>query len=178
MTFPSFDALDRPTSITDSLSGALSDTYDSLDSILSENDNYGPQTSVTYGYDPNGRRISMQGTLGSTALPTVNYGYDCADELIGITTTGSGGGPPNCSPSTSVTNGTTSTQVGINYDADGMPNWIQTDGVKTAFTSRDADERVTLQTFSDPAGSNTYGLLSYTYDLTGSSSARATALPR
>src|SRR5208283_1229632 len=65
VTFPGFDALERPTSVSDS-----------LDNILSENDNYGPQTSVTYGYDPNGRRISMQGTLGSAAQPTVNYGYD------------------------------------------------------------------------------------------------------
>jgi YD repeat-containing protein len=165
VTFNSFDALDRPTSATDSLSGTLSDTYDSLDSILSENDTYTPNNSVTYGYDPNGRRISMQGTLNKTALPTVNYGYDCADELIGITTTGSGySNPPNCSSSTSVTNGTTSTQVGINYDADGLPNWIESDRVETTFTPRDTDERVTNQAFLVPACSGSNGTLNYTYD--------------
>ncbi len=165
VNYGGFDALDRPISVSDSMSGTLSDTYDSLDSVLSESDSFAPYYSVTYGYDLNGRRISMQAKMNGTAQPTLNYGYDCDDELIGITSSGSGySSPPNCSPSTSVTNGTTSTQAGINYDADGMPNWIVSDGIETTFTPRDADERVTNQEFSVPACSGSNGTLTYTYD--------------
>ncbi|HZC45763.1 MAG TPA: aminotransferase class III-fold pyridoxal phosphate-dependent enzyme, partial [Candidatus Acidoferrum sp.] len=64
-------------------------------------------------------------------------------------------------------NGCSGTQVAINYDADGMPNCIQSDGIQTTFTPRDADERVTNQAFSVLANGSFYGNLTYTYDADG-----------
>ena len=55
----------------------------------------------------------------------------------------------------------------VNYDGDGMPNYTVTNGIKTDYTLRDADERVISETFSDPTGPYSYGNLSYTYNAEG-----------
>ena len=160
-----YDALDRVTQITDSLLQNTNElSYDSLDSVLSTSDSANAANSVSYTYDPNGRRIIM--TPASAAA--ISYGYDCADELVGISNNGTWT-PPSCSPSTSVNytgNISTSAQVAFNLDADGNPAATLVDGVETVIT-RDADERVTSQTFgayASPAPTPSYGGLAYQYN--------------
>ena len=170
-----FDALDRIGTLSDSLSGStLTYTYDSLDSILSEKDPL-LNNSVAYGYDSNGRRTSLQPTMNKISQPTISYGYDCADELVGISNNGTWT-PPNCGPSTFVNynnNISNSAQVAFNLDADGNPSWTLVDRVETVIT-RDADERVKSQTFGAYPGASptatptpSYGTLTYTYDADG-----------
>jgi len=167
-----FDPLDRVGQIFDSVLGNT-DTfaYDSLDSILSTSDSANPSNSVSYTYDSNGRRIGM----APASEAAFSYGYDCADELVGISNNGTWT-PPNCGPSTFVNynnNINNSAQVAFNLDADGNPLWTLVDGVETVMT-RDADERVTSQTFggypsATPSATPTpiYGTLTYTYDADG-----------
>jgi YD repeat-containing protein len=157
-----FDPLDRPGSIADSLSGTLSYAYDALDSILSEADS-ATSDSTAYSYDSNGRRTSMQAVMNHNTV-TVKYGYDCADELIGMSNNGSA--IPSCSPSNYVPNGSNTTQAGFYYDLDGMPQWTQVDGILTSFV-RDADERIISESYSAPAVEYSYGNLTYGYDPDG-----------
>src|SRR5208282_605050 len=150
-----FDALDRIGTLSDSLSGStLTYTYDALNSILSESDSL-TNNSVAYGYDSNGRRTSLQPKMNNVSQPTISYGYDCADELVGISNNGSWT-PPNCGPATFVNynnNINNSAQVAFNLDADGNPTWTLVDGVETVIT-RDADERVKSQTFGGYPGAS------------------------
>jgi hypothetical protein len=112
----------------------LTYTYDALDSVLSEHDSLLNNTT-NYGYDPNGRRISLQPTRGGNSKPTISYGYDCADELIAMS---NGTTVSSCSPSNYIANGGTSTQVGINYDLDGNPAYTVVDGVQTVMAPRES----------------------------------------
>ena len=157
-----FDPLDRPGSIADSLSGTLSYAYDALDSILSEADS-ATGDSTAYSYDSNGRRTSMQAVMNHNTV-TVKYGYDCADELIGMSNNGSA--IPSCSPSNYVPNGSNTTQAAFYYDLDGMPQWTQVDEILTSFV-RDADERIISESYSAPAVEYSYGNLTYGYDPDG-----------
>ena len=145
----------------------LTYTYDALDSVLSESDSL-TNDSSNYGYDFNGRRISLHATMNSVSQPTISYGYDCADELIGMSNSTT---VSSCSPSNKIVNGGTSTQVGINYDADGNPNYTVVDGVQnvmaTVAAPRDYDERVKVQTFQAYPSLFSYGGLTYTYDADG-----------
>ncbi len=164
----SFDALDRILTLSDSLSGStLTYSYDSLDSVLLEKDSL-TNDIASYGYDYNGRRTSLQPTMNSVSQPTISYGYDCADELIAMSNSTT---VSSCSPSYFIANGSTSTQVGINYDADGNPNYIVVDGVQnvmaTVTAPRDKDERVKVQTFQAYPSLYSYGGLTYAYDADG-----------
>jgi len=156
----SFDALDRVLTIYDSLLGNTDTfTYDSLDSVLSAMDSAG--SSVSYTYDSNGRRLSMTPAWEAA----FNYGYDCADELIGISNNGTWT-PPNCSPSNFVNftgNISTAAQIAFNLDLDGNPTATLVDGVETVMT-RDTDERVLTQTFQAYPSLYSYGGLTYQYD--------------
>ena len=155
---------------------ALDFTYDGLDNSLSETANSGlsptsiptPATTyhvLQYTYDTNGRRTSMAASLNGVALPNTNYGYDCADELVSMSNNGTS--LTSCAPSTFVGyNGNTSTQVALNYDADGAPANTLVDGVQTIF-SRDADERPTSESFQTYPGGSSYGMLTYQYDADG-----------
>ena len=53
-------------------------TYDGLDRLTSE---WTPQGNLTYGYDPAGRRTSMQ----VAGQPPVTYTYDNANQLRTVT---------------------------------------------------------------------------------------------
>ncbi|MFZ1886960.1 MAG: hypothetical protein WAU33_02935 [Candidatus Binataceae bacterium] len=165
VTFSNYDVLDRAGQISESPGSTLSYTFDSLDNILTETQPPGPNgaNSAAYAYDANGRRTSLVPKLNGVNQTTINYGYDCADELIAASNNGS---VPSCSPSNSVTNGSTNTQVGINYDADGMPAYTVVDGIETLF-SRDSDERVTSETFQPIPTGNPYGNLTYQYNPDG-----------
>ena len=162
-----YDALDRVGKITDSKLGNTNTfSYDSLDSIMSASDTDGTFTpSVSYAYDSNGRRITMTPSWEAA----FKYGYDCGDELVGI----SNGSwtPPNCSPSTFVNynnNISSSAQVAFNLDADGNATAMLVDGVETLITTRDADERIKAESFQQYSSPNTfYGSLTYTYDADG-----------
>ena len=166
-----FDALDRVGTLSDSLSGStLTYAYDSLDSILSESDSL-TSYSTKYDYDYNGRRISLQPTLNGVAQPAISYGYDCADELIGMSNNGTWT-PPSCSPSIFVNytgNINSSAQVAFNLDSDGNAVERLVLGVDTQMT-HDSDERVIAQTFQQypiQPGNTQYGNLTYQYDADG-----------
>ena len=164
-----YDALDRPENIYYLASGnlnyyGLTFTYDSLDDVRSEGgeDPSGTvSTQLGYQYDLNGRRIQFTPTLNGNAQPTINYGYDCADELISMSNKGSA--LQSCSPSNNVTNGDPSTQVAIYYDTDGIPWFTVVDDVLTLFT-RDSDENVLEQEFSSYSSGFGYGNLNYIRD--------------
>ena len=185
--FGAYDALDRPAGMTiyqSACSGncyqydAIGFTYDGVDNKRSETETPGeillpsftnqPGTAnriLNYFYDFNGRRTQMTSSLNGNTLPTVNYGYDCADELVSMSNDGSA--LTSCGSSTFVGyNGNYSTQTAHNYDADGALANSVANGIETVFT-RDADERPTLQTFQTYPGGSSFGTLSYKYDLDG-----------
>lgn len=162
-----YDALDRPTTITDSLGASLSYSYDSLNHVLAESPSGRP--TVSYGYDYNGRLISMQPPpVKGTTRPALNYGYDCGDELNEITNDGSS--VPSCSPSTYIPDGyykTPYAQVVLDYDADGMLSWRYVNGAFIWFSNRDPDERPTVIQYQPNDFSIVYGNLTYAYDADG-----------
>jgi YD repeat-containing protein len=167
-----YDALDRPEHISYLANGNANYygpnfTYDSLDNVLSEGglDPSGTvNTNLVYQYDSNGRRIQLTPTLNSTVQPVINYGYDCADELVSMSNNGSS--LQSCSPSIDVTNGDPSTQVDFYYTPGGELWFTIVDGLTTLLT-RDQDERVTQQVFSSYQSGLDYGGLDYTYDADG-----------
>ncbi|WJI14309.1 hypothetical protein MWN52_11710 [Pseudoxanthomonas winnipegensis] len=73
-----YDAGDRLTSLTDSISGALGWTYDNFDAVTQANS---PQGTIYYTYDAAGRRTNMQ----AASQTQVQYSYDNANRLLGIT---------------------------------------------------------------------------------------------
>jgi RHS repeat-associated protein len=73
-----YDAGNRLTQITDSVSGTITRTYDGLNRLTSETT---PQGSVSYTYDAAGRRASMT----VAGQPTTNYAYDDMNRLTQIT---------------------------------------------------------------------------------------------
>ncbi|HYB91772.1 MAG TPA: hypothetical protein VEC38_12090 [Candidatus Binataceae bacterium] len=104
--------------------------------------------------------------MNNAAQATIKYGYDCDDELIGMSNNGTA--IQSCGPTTQVLgSGNTSTQVALNYDSDGNFTSTIVDGVETDFTY-DGGERLTSQTFR-PFATTTptpvpYGTLTYQYD--------------
>jgi RHS repeat-associated protein len=149
-----YDAADRPTKSTDSLTGVITDNYDGLDRVLSETT---PQGSITYVYDAGGRRTSMT----VAGQPAVSYTYDNANRL------------------TQITQGTANTVFG--YDnanrrlSAALPN-----GVSASY-SYDNNSHLTGIGYS--LGGNTLGTFSYGYDVLGrrtqvSGSLARTGLPQ
>lgn len=132
------DAGDRLTQATDSLSGAITRSYDGLDRLLAETT---PQGTVSYTYDAASRRTSM--TVPGQA--TVAYVYDNADRL------------------TTITQGTA--VASLAYDTAGrrtsltLPNGVVTD------YAYDVASRLTGLTYR--SGSTTLGALTYGYDAAG-----------
>ena len=165
VSISNYDALDRAGTVAESPGTGLNYGYDGLDSVLAEVETGGTfVNSSIYQYDENGRRSALYSVISDNNQPEVQYGYDCADELVSMSNNGSS--LQSCSPSNNVTNGGTNTQVGINYDSDGMPAYTVVDGIQTLFT-RDTDERVTSQTFQPIPTSTPYGNLTYQYDHDG-----------
>ena len=183
-----YDPLDRPYALTSWYTNGgiqydtIAYTYDGVDNVLSEAETPGTYNFYTntpgptsptlnFTYDENGRRTQLTSTLNGYSMPTINYGYDCADELVSMSNDGSQ--LPSCGPSTNVSyTGNTSTQTAYNYDMDGgLANTIA-NGIQTVF-SLDVDERPILQTFQTVGGGcpgsppSCFGTLSYGYDLDG-----------
>jgi YD repeat-containing protein len=144
--------LDRVISITDSTFSTstpqLEYTYDSMINVLTEaNAQLG--TTVTYTYDANGRRTSMQLSGTSPPPPLVTYSYDCADELMAVSNNGYTA--PSCSPTTFVQpscSTSNSTTTCLSYDGDGRRNELVTNRTATYYYC-DVNSRISLQSFFD-----------------------------
>lgn len=146
-----WDAGNRLRQVVDSIGSTLTRSYDERFDALAQEDT--PEGSVTYTYYGNGQRHTVTPS-GGTAL---NYTYDDASRLTGITqAAGSGGGPIPASAQS----------VGIGYDAANrrvsltLPN-----GIKLAYGYDDADELQSI--VYKKADGTTIGDLSYTYDPAG-----------
>lgn len=133
-----YDAGNRLSQASDSVTGTISYAYDDLTRTSSETT---PQGSITYGFDAAGRQTSM----GIAGQPAVSYGYDVANRLTTITQSGQ--------------------TVAFAYDAAGrrqgmtLPN-----GIAVEYSYDAASQLLGL---AYKLGSNTLGDLSYEYDSIG-----------
>ena len=133
-----YDAGNRPNQIVDSVAGTITRGYDLLDRLTSETTSEG---SISYTYDGANRRATMT-VAGQTA---VSYGYDNASRLTGIT------------------QGTAN--VTIAYDnADRRTSLTLPNGIVMEY-GYDTDSRLTGITYK--LGSQTLGMLTYSYDANG-----------
>jgi RHS repeat-associated protein len=133
-----YDDVDREVTITDSVAGVITRSYDLLDRLESE---ASPQGAVSYQYDDAGRRESMT----VTGQPTVSYTFDNADRL------------------TQLTRGTLTVTLG--YDnADRRTSVGLPGGVSQSFNYDDAS-RISGITYAN--GSGTLGTLTYSRDAVG-----------
>ncbi|MBZ5509239.1 MAG: DUF6531 domain-containing protein [Acidobacteriia bacterium] len=134
----SYDAGNRLTQALDSISGAISRTYDNLDRLVSETT---PQGSINYAYDAAGRRTSMT-VSGQTP---VSYTWD------------------NANRPTQVTQGSSVTS--IVYDVANRRSSVTLPNNVVVSYSYDDASRLTGLTYQ--FGANTLGNLSYGYDEVG-----------
>ena len=141
------------TGVTDSITGAISRSYDGLDRLTLETT---PQGSVSYTYDADGRRQ----TMSVSGQAQVNYAYDNAGRL------------------TSIVQGTST--VSFTYDSAGrrvsmtLPN-----GITKYYTSDAASQLTEILYQGGALGTKN---LAYSYDLAGrrvgvSGSMASTQLP-
>jgi RHS repeat-associated protein len=133
-----FDAGSRMTGITDSITGAISRSYDGLDHLLTETT---PQGSVVYTYDADERRQTM--TVSGQA--PVNYAYDNASRL------------------TSIIQGAST--VSFTYDSAGRRTSMTLPNGITKTYSLDAASQLTGMVYQ--GGALAPANLAYSYDLAG-----------
>jgi RHS repeat-associated protein len=133
-----FDAGNRLTGVSDSITGAISRTYDGLDHVLSETT---PQGSVAYTYDLDERRQTM--TVSGQSQ--INYGFD------------------NDSRLTSITQG--SATVGFGYDNDSRRTSLALPNGNTAAYNYDAASQLLGIVYQ--GGALGVANLNYSYDLDG-----------
>jgi RHS repeat-associated protein len=134
----SYDRGDRLTQATDSASGAISYTYDSLGRLLTETT---PQGTLSYTYDLAGRRTKRS----LAGQPDVTYAWDDA------------------SRSTQITQGASS--VGFTYDNANRRSVLTLPNGVTATYTYDTDSRLTGLSYQ--LGTTSVGNLSYIYDALG-----------
>lgn len=128
----------RPTTITDSLAGTVTRTYDDFDRLISE---VTPQGTVSYTYDAADR---MQ-TATIPGQGVITYTHDDANRLTGIT------------------QGTSTISVG--YDnANRRTSLTLPNGVVVGYGYDNASQ---LTSIDYSSGSGTLGNLTYTYDAGG-----------
>lgn len=133
-----FDKANRPTKITDALTGSYTYGYNTLDELTGYT---APQGSISYVYDADGQRTKMT----VAGQPAVSYSYDADGNL------------------TKLTQGTAS--AAFSYDADGnltkqtLPNGV------TESRSYDAISELTKAT--DTVSGSTIGSASYSYEADG-----------
>lgn len=149
----SFDAANRITSVTDSIGGTITRSYDGLNHILSEST---PLGSIAYTYDADERRKSMT----VSGQPQFNYTFDKRGQLL------------------SINQGSTS--VAFSYDSDGRRNSLTLPNGISVVYGYDAASEVTG--ILDTGASSTPANLVYSYDLDGrrigvSGALAATQLP-
>jgi RHS repeat-associated protein len=133
-----FDSGNRLTGVTDSITGAISRTYDGLNHVLSETT---PLGSVAYTYDSDERRQTM--TVSGQS--PVNYTFD------------------NDSRLTSITQG--SAAVDFGYDDDGRRTSLALPNGNTAAYSYDAASQLLGIVYQ--GGALGVANLNYSYDLDG-----------
>lgn len=128
----------RPTTITDSLAGTLTRTYDDFDRLTSE---VTPQGTVSYTYDAADRLETV--TIPGQA--TVTYTYDNANRLVGIT------------------QGSSSTSIG--YDNANRRTSLTLPNAVVATYGYDNASQLTSLNYSNLTGA--LGNLTYEYDVAG-----------
>lgn len=148
-----FDGGNRLTGVTDSVTGAISRSYDGLDHLLSETT---PQGSVAYTYDADERRQTMT----ASGQSQVSYSYDDASRLTAITQAGS--------------------NVGFTYDGDNRRTSLALPNGVVATYNYDAASQLTGIVYQGSALG--VANLGYSYDLAGrrvgvSGSLASTQLP-
>lgn len=145
-----WDKADRVTSITDSVAGVLSYTYDDrFDTIKTE---VGPTGRMTYTYYANGLKKTAQPTGGTL----ITYDYDVANRLKSITQASGGTDSKPATPQTVV----------IDYDeADRRSKLTLANGVTVAYAWNDNGELERL--VYAQADGTPIGDMSYEYDATG-----------
>jgi RHS repeat-associated protein len=134
----SYDAANRPATLTDSVTGSVTFSFDNFDNISSQ---VTPNGTVNYAHDAAGRRTSMT-VVGQTQ---VTYGYDNADRL------------------TSITQGSTS--VSLSYDAASRRSVVTLPNGITQTYAYDNASGLTGITYA--LGQTTLGTLTYTLDSAG-----------
>jgi RHS repeat-associated protein len=133
-----YDAGNRRISSIDSKSGAIGDTFDGFDRLISETTSQG---AVSYTYDKAGRRTSMSVAGGSP----VSYQYDGASRITQINQAGS--------------------TVSFTYDnANRRSAMTLPNGVNVAYVY-DQNSRPTAVTYQ--VGATSLGNLTYAYDAIG-----------
>jgi RHS repeat-associated protein len=148
-----YDAGNRLTGITDSITGSITRSYDGLDNLLSETT---PQGTVSYTYDADKRKQTMT----PSGQAQITYSYDNASRL------------------TSIVQGASTVSFG--YDSDGRRTSMTLPNGVVATLSYDAASQLTQMVYQ--GGSQGTQNLIYTYDLAGrrvgvSGSLASTQLP-
>jgi RHS repeat-associated protein len=133
-----WDAGNRLTQVSDSLSGTVARTYDVLNRLTQE---VSPQGTITYGYDDAGRRTAMT-VQGQSSI---SYAYDEMNRLV------------------SIVQGTAAVTLGYD-DACRLTSLTFPNGSQATY-SYDAASRLTNATFVN--GPTTLGTLTYAYDAAG-----------
>jgi RHS repeat-associated protein len=133
-----YDAANRTTKATDSISGVVTRGYDGFDRLTSETT---PQGTISYTYDNAGRRATMQ----VTGQPPISYGFDSANRL------------------TQIAQG--SSTIGFTYDNTDRRSTLTLPNGIVASYSYDTDSHLTGISYS--VNSNSVGSISYGYDALG-----------
>ncbi|MCU1269196.1 MAG: hypothetical protein JWN74_490 [Acidobacteriaceae bacterium] len=149
-----YDAVDRMTQATDSISGITTRIYDGLDRLTSETT---PQGGISYTYDNASRRATSQ-VVGQSP---VGYTFDSANRL------------------TQIAQGTST--VGFTYDNTNRRSTLTLPNGIVATYSYDIDSHLTSISYT--LNSNSVGALNYGYDGLGmrtsvSGSLARTGLPQ
>ena len=171
-----YDAGDRPTTITDTTGRSVAYTYDGLDDVLTETQ---PNGTVVSSYDALGRRTSV--SLGPSR--TTTYGYDAAGRLTAVTRGSAAIGlsydtvgrlaaiafPGGLSEKRSYSKGSLLTKVvtgtvttAYAYDGDGLLGGVTSGALGVA--GPDAQASATYDAADEPV---TIGATSFTHDANG-----------
>jgi RHS repeat-associated protein len=133
-----YDAGGRVSSLVDSISGTITESYDDLDRLISE---VTPQGSVSYTYDVISRRTGMT----VAGQPPISYSYDTAGRLTQVAQS--------------------TTQVNINYDTiNRRSSMTLPNGISVNYTY-DRDSHLIGMTYQ--LASKALGNITYAYDETG-----------
>lgn len=141
-TTTGYDAVSRPTSVTDGKNQTTQYQYDAMDRVIKET--HPDSSTTTYTYDADGNMTQM----ADSSTGTSNYSYDLKNRLTtesspGVTNTYTYDGADNL---ISVTDAGGTVTYG--YDADNRIARVQEPNVATAFSfSYDADSRRTCTSY-------------------------------
>jgi RHS repeat-associated protein len=144
-----YDSGNRPTQISDSVSGNISFGYDDINHTFTETTARG---SVTHTFDVLGRQTSVN----VPGQPLISYQYDNGNRVTQIMQAGS--------------------NVSFTYDDDSRPTSMTLPNGITVAYSYDLGSHLTGMTYQQ--GANTIGTLNYTYDVAGRRTGQSGSLAR